>query len=106
MLIPFRAACKGRVFDGPAVGGKELRVEPSRGYIICGERYADDRYALLPAYDKTGFTCTEGVWMSVTPTDDELIVALDFEGQADLFYYFLLQSSLTSDPTKLQVWTV
>jgi hypothetical protein len=27
---------------------------------------------------------TEGVWMSVTPTDDELIVALDFEGQADL----------------------
>ncbi len=26
----------------------------------------------------------EGVWMSVTPTDDELIVALDFEGQADL----------------------
>ena len=27
---------------------------------------------------------TEGVWMSVTPTDDELIVALDFEGQADV----------------------
>jgi hypothetical protein len=27
--------------------------------------------------------CAEGVWMSVTPTDDELIVALDFEGQAD-----------------------
>jgi hypothetical protein len=26
----------------------------------------------------------EGVWMSVTPTDDVLIVALDFEGQADL----------------------
>ena len=23
---------------------------------------------------------TEGVWMSVTPTDDTLIVALDFEG--------------------------
>jgi len=27
---------------------------------------------------------TEGVWMSVTPTDDELIVALDFEGQTDV----------------------
>jgi hypothetical protein len=26
---------------------------------------------------------TEGVWMSVTPTDDALIVALDFEGQFD-----------------------
>lgn len=23
---------------------------------------------------------TEGVWMAVTPTDDMLIVALDFEG--------------------------
>jgi len=23
---------------------------------------------------------TEGVWMSVTPTEKELIVALDFEG--------------------------
>ena len=28
---------------------------------------------------------TEGVWMSVTPTDDALIVALDFEGQFDYF---------------------
>ena len=26
---------------------------------------------------------TEGVWMSVTPTDDALIVALDFEGLFD-----------------------
>jgi len=24
--------------------------------------------------------CTEGAWLSVTPTDEELIVALDFEG--------------------------
>lgn len=24
---------------------------------------------------------TEGVWMSVTPTDSETIVALDFEGE-------------------------
>jgi hypothetical protein len=23
----------------------------------------------------------EGVWMSITPTDDALLVALDFEGQ-------------------------
>jgi hypothetical protein len=78
-------ACKSRVIDGPAVRWKELRVESPSGYIICGERDADNRYALLPTYDKTGFTCTEGIWMSVTPTDDELIVALDFEGQADLF---------------------
>jgi hypothetical protein len=30
--------------------------------------------------------CTEGVWMSVTPTDEELIVALDFEGWINLLY--------------------
>ena len=28
---------------------------------------------------------TEGVWMSVTPTEDALIVALDFEGQYSHF---------------------
>jgi hypothetical protein len=27
---------------------------------------------------------TEGVWMSVTPTEDALIVALDFEGIVSL----------------------
>jgi hypothetical protein len=38
-------ACKSRVIYGPAVCGEKLLAEPSRGYIICGERYADDRYA-------------------------------------------------------------
>jgi hypothetical protein len=47
----FFVACKGCVIDGPAVRGKEFRLEPSRGYIVCRERYADDRYALLPAYN-------------------------------------------------------
>ena len=27
--------------------------------------------------------CLEGVWLSVSPTDDALIVALDFEGGFD-----------------------
>jgi hypothetical protein len=49
--MPFCVACKGCVIDGPAVRGKELRAEPSRGYIICGERYADDGCAPLLAYD-------------------------------------------------------
>lgn len=30
---------------------------------------------------------TEGVWMSVTPTKDALIVALDFEGQSHIPSY-------------------
>ena len=35
-------ACKSRVIDGPAVRGKEFFFKPSRGYILCGERYADN----------------------------------------------------------------
>ena len=27
--------------------------------------------------------CTEGVWLSATPTRDALIVAMDFEGKCD-----------------------
>jgi hypothetical protein len=78
-------ACKSCFFHGPAVCGKELLVEPSCGYVICGECHADDRYARTDfTCHRTELICTEGVWMSVTPTDDELIVALDFEGQPDL----------------------
>lgn len=43
--MPFFVARKSRVIDGPAVRGKELFIEPSRGYIVCGERYADNWYA-------------------------------------------------------------
>ena len=39
----FCAACESRVIDGPAACRKEFRVEPSRGYIIYGERYEDER---------------------------------------------------------------
>ena len=84
LLRPFFVARKSRVIDGPAVCGKELFIEPSRGYVLCGERYADNRYACAAStLHSADFTCTEGVWMSVTPTDDELIVALDFEGLVD-----------------------
>lgn len=85
MLMPFSVARKSRVIDGRAVRGKKLFIESSRGYILCGERYADNRYACAENMLRSAeFACTEGVWMSVTPTDDELIVALDFEGLVDL----------------------
>jgi hypothetical protein len=77
----FCVACKSRVINGPAVSGKELLIEPSRGYIFRGKRYANDWYTCATTMCfRSEFTITEGVWMSVTPTDDELIVALDFEG--------------------------
>jgi hypothetical protein len=37
----------------------------------------------------TRMRATEGVWMSVTPTEEALIVALDFEGQLDLLSVYL-----------------
>jgi hypothetical protein len=94
----FCVAGKSRVIDGPAVRWKELFIEPPRGYIFCGERYADDWYVCTTSVCyRSEFAFTEGVWMSVTPTDDELIVALDFEG-------WLISPSpiLTDDPTKFQ----
>jgi hypothetical protein len=43
-LTVYCVARKSRVFDGPAIRGKEFLIKPSRGYIICRERYADDGY--------------------------------------------------------------
>ena len=43
--MPFFVARKSRIIDGPAVRGEEFFVEPSRGYILCGKRYADNWYA-------------------------------------------------------------
>ena len=42
--MPFFVARKSCVIDGPAIRGKELLIKPSRGYIICGECYADNWY--------------------------------------------------------------
>ena len=41
--------------------------------------------------------CLEGVWLSVSPTDDALIVALDFEGRFDVIYHLLLGAILITE---------
>jgi hypothetical protein len=87
----FCVACQGGVIDGPAIRGKELRVEPSRGYVICRECYADNGYACTTFMSsRTKLARAEGVWMSVTPTDEDLIVALDFEGWTDFLWLLIL----------------
>ena len=43
--MSFFVARESCVIDGPAVRGKKLFIKPSRGYILCGERYADNWYA-------------------------------------------------------------
>ena len=32
--------------------------------------------------------CTEGVWLSVTPTQDALVVSMDFEGETPFPTFF------------------
>jgi hypothetical protein len=50
----------------------------------AGEQSVGKSFALNHLVDTSfagsAMRTTEGVWMSVNPTDDSLIVALDFEG--------------------------
>lgn len=52
--------------------------------IDTGEQSVGKSYALNHFVDTSfagsAMRCTEGAWLSLTPTEDELIVALDFEG--------------------------
>ncbi|KAI6035786.1 hypothetical protein EDC04DRAFT_2604872 [Pisolithus marmoratus] len=74
---------------------KPVRVVSSMGEQSVGKSYALN-HLVDTSFAGSAMRTTEGVWMSVTPTEKELIVALDFEG---LFQSF--QSSATVlDPTE------
>ena len=51
---------------------------------ISGEQSVGKSYALNHFVDTSfagsAMRCTEGVWLSVTPTQDALVVSMDFEG--------------------------
>jgi len=49
------------------------------GEQSVGKSYALNHFADT-SFGESAMRCTEGAWLSVTPTDKELIVALDFEG--------------------------
>lgn len=59
--------------------------EQSVGKSFCLNHLVDTSFA------GSAMRTTEGVWMSVTPTQDALIVALDFEGS--LIVYGLIKLS-------------
>ncbi|KAH9054520.1 hypothetical protein EDB87DRAFT_1701985 [Lactarius vividus] len=61
------AACKSRIVDEPTI----RRERFSLNHLV------DTSFA------GSAMRTTEGVWVSVTPTDEALIVALDFEGWVD-----------------------
>ena len=52
--------------------------------MVLGEQSVGKSFALNHLVDTSfagsAMRTTEGVWMSVTPTDEALIVSLDFEG--------------------------
>ncbi|KAI6143616.1 hypothetical protein BKA82DRAFT_3983845 [Pisolithus tinctorius] len=58
---------------------KPVRVVSSMGEQSVGKSYALNHF-VDTSFAGSAMRTTEGVWMSVTPTEKELIVALDFEG--------------------------
>ncbi|KAL4063347.1 hypothetical protein J3A83DRAFT_4404551 [Scleroderma citrinum] len=58
---------------------KPVRVVSSMGEQSVGKSYALN-HLVDTSFAGSAMRTTEGVWMSATPTENELIVALDFEG--------------------------
>ena len=83
ILTPFGKipASEGRILNGRTIRGEKLYPESSRRHFFCGECDAYHRLVfVLFTIEVNNRPCSEGVWLSVSPTDDALIVALDFEG--------------------------
>ncbi|KAH8114634.1 hypothetical protein DFH11DRAFT_1508479 [Phellopilus nigrolimitatus] len=80
----------GRVADSLSFGWYEsifqsyMSTKPVKVVSSMGEQSVGKSFALNHLADTSfagsAMRTTEGVWMSVTPTDADLIVALDFEG--------------------------
>ncbi|KAI0290685.1 hypothetical protein BC826DRAFT_1176746, partial [Russula brevipes] len=61
------------------MASKPVKVVSSMGQQSVGKSFSLN-HLVDTSFAGSAMPTTEGVWMSVTPTDDELIVALDFEG--------------------------
>ncbi|KAJ6484963.1 hypothetical protein DFH09DRAFT_1378006, partial [Mycena vulgaris] len=80
----------GQIVDALSFGWYEsvfqsyMTAKPVKVVSSMGEQSVGKSFSLNHLCDSSfagsAMRTTEGVWMSVTPTDDALIVALDFEG--------------------------
>ncbi|KAF5362168.1 hypothetical protein D9756_002245 [Leucocoprinus leucothites] len=80
----------GRIVDSLSFGWYEsilrsyMADKPVKVVSSMGEQSVGKSFALNHLMDTSfagsAMRTTEGVWMSITPTDDALLVALDFEG--------------------------
>lgn len=62
-----------------------LTAHDTNCFIFTGEQSVGKSFTLNHLADTSfagsAMRTTEGVWMSLTPTDDDIIVTLDFEGK-------------------------
>ena len=70
--------------------------------MSSGEQSVGKSYALNHFVDTSfagsAMRCTEGVWLSVTPTQDALVVSMDFEGTASFqqkFDYWFIRKQVS-----------
>ncbi|KAI0317532.1 hypothetical protein OF83DRAFT_1171919 [Amylostereum chailletii] len=62
------------------LASKPVKVVSSMGEQSVGKSFALN-HLVDTSFAGSAMRTTEGIWMSVTPTEDTLIVALDFEGK-------------------------
>ncbi|KAG8854044.1 hypothetical protein FRB91_004122 [Serendipita sp. 411] len=61
------------------LASKPVKVVTSMGEQSVGKSYALNHF-MDTSFAGSAMRCTEGVWLSVTPTRDTLFVVMDFEG--------------------------
>ncbi|KIM22917.1 hypothetical protein M408DRAFT_332686 [Serendipita vermifera MAFF 305830] len=61
------------------LASKPVKVVTSMGEQSVGKSFALNHF-VDTSFAGSAMRCTEGVWLSVTPTRDYLVVAMDFEG--------------------------
>jgi len=61
---------------------KPVKVVSSMGEQSVGKSFSLN-HLVDTSFAGSAMRTTEGVWMSVTPTKDALVVALDFEGMSN-----------------------
>ncbi|KAI9437934.1 hypothetical protein BJY52DRAFT_1381767 [Lactarius psammicola] len=74
---------------------KPVKVVSSMGEQSVGKSFALNHLADT-SFAGSAMRTTEGVWMSVSPTEDVLIVALDFEGELECVIHYRLNIILNA----------
>ncbi|KAF8607199.1 hypothetical protein BDV93DRAFT_591195 [Ceratobasidium sp. AG-I] len=69
---------------------KPVRVVSSMGEQSVGKSYCLNHFADT-SFAGSAMRTTEGVWLSCTPTDDYLLVSLDFEGNSTFYQVSITQ---------------